>query len=94
MDIVKKDNGRNGVFMAVEDGVQMGEMTYVWGGEDKIIIDHTGVAPQYEGQGVGKSLFGKAVEFARENKVKIVPVCPFVVALFKRMPETQDVLEV
>lgn len=94
MDVINKDNGKNGVFMAVEDGVQMGEMTYVWAGEDKILIDHTGVPPQYEGQGVGKDMFMKAVEFAREKGIKIVPVCPFVVALFKRMPETRDVLEV
>lgn len=92
MDIIRKDNGKDGVFKAIEDGIELGEMTYVWANDDKIIIDHTGVRTQYEGQGIGKSLFAKAIEFAREQNIKIVPVCPFVVTLFKRAPGDQDVL--
>jgi predicted GNAT family acetyltransferase len=92
MDIIQKDNGKEGVFKAMADGTEMGEMTYIWRGKDKILIDHTGVDPEFEGQGVGKKLFNKAVDFARENEVKIVPICPFVVALFERIPETNDVL--
>lgn len=93
MNVINKDNGKNGVFMAVEDGVQLGEMSYVWGGDNKIIIDHTNVAPQYKGQGIGKCMFNEAVSFARNKQIKIIPVCPFVVALFKRVPEAKDVLE-
>jgi predicted GNAT family acetyltransferase len=92
MDIIRKDNGREGAFKAMAEGTEMGEMTYLWRGKDRIVIDHTGVEPEFEGRGIGKQLFNKAVEFARENAVKIVPVCPFVVALFERLPETNDVL--
>jgi predicted GNAT family acetyltransferase len=92
MEIIQKDNGREGVFKAVENGTEMGEMTYVWRGEERIVIDHTGVEPEFEGRGIGKQLFNKAVAFAREKQIKIVPICPFVVALFERMPETRDVL--
>ncbi|MDR0833921.1 MAG: N-acetyltransferase [Candidatus Symbiothrix sp.] len=92
MKIIQKDNGKAGVFEALMDDAQVGEMTYIWEGKDTIVIDHTGVGPQYEGQGIGRQLFDKAVEFARTNEVKIVPVCPFVVALFERLPETNDVL--
>ncbi|MDR0427484.1 MAG: N-acetyltransferase [Dysgonamonadaceae bacterium] len=92
MDVIRKDNGKQGVFLAIEDGIELGEMTYVWGGDDKIIIDHTGVRPEYEGQGVGQSLFHSAVNFAREEKIKIVPVCAFAIAMFRRAPENKDVL--
>jgi predicted GNAT family acetyltransferase len=92
MKIIQQDNGKTGVFQALIDDTQVGEMTYIWEGKDTILIDHTGVNPRYEGQGIGKQLFVKAVDFARTHAIKIVPVCPFVVALFERMPETNDVL--
>jgi predicted GNAT family acetyltransferase len=33
-----------------------------------------------------------AVEYARENDIKIVPVCPFVKEIIDETPEYQDVL--
>ncbi|GHV28752.1 N-acetyltransferase [Bacteroidia bacterium] len=92
MEITRKDNGKNGVFNAVKDGVTMGEMTYFWEDKNTIAIPHTGVEPEFEGQGVGRALFDAAIKFARDNEVKIEPICPFVVALFERKPECGDVL--
>jgi predicted GNAT family acetyltransferase len=92
MDIIRKDNGKRGVFMALEDDSQMGEMTYAWLNDNLIIIDHTGVHPTYEGQGVGKRLFLEAIAFARQSNIRIIPSCSFVKVMFKRMPETHDVL--
>jgi predicted GNAT family acetyltransferase len=91
MEIKRKDNGREGVFKAMEGHTEMGEMTYIWRGSDEIVITHTGVEPEYEGQGVGKQMVLEAIEFARENKIKIVPLCPFVQALFNRLPGVGDV---
>ena len=42
MEIQQEDNGKKGVFFIEENGEVVAEMTYVWSGEDKIIIDHTG----------------------------------------------------
>ena len=92
MDIVRKDNGKKGVFMAMEDDAQMGEMTYVWVNDERIIIDHTEVYPRYEGKGIGKSMFLEAVEFARRKEIQIIPLCPFAKSMFRRIPEAGDVL--
>jgi predicted GNAT family acetyltransferase len=92
MELTQQDNGREGAFYAMEEGIRMGEMTYYWTSDRLMVIDHTGVEPEFEGRGVGKALFSQAIAFARKNKVKIVPVCPFVVALFRRDPEVRDVL--
>lgn len=75
-----------------EQAEELGEMTYYWLNDHQIIIDHTGVNPSYEGRGVGKALFLKAVAFAREKDIYIIPECPFVKTMFKRFPETTDVL--
>jgi predicted GNAT family acetyltransferase len=87
MEIIQKNNEENGVFIAQENGKFMGELTYVWSGTNKFIIDHTGVEPAFEGQGVGKALFMKTIAFAREQQLKIIPLCPFAARLFSRMEE-------
>lgn len=92
MEIMHTDNGKKGRFFACDNKEEMGEMTYRWSNDYEIIIDHTGVNPSYEGQGVGKALFMQAVGFARERNLHIIPVCPFVKVMFRRFPETGDVL--
>jgi predicted GNAT family acetyltransferase len=41
---------------------------------------------------VGKNILLEIVKYARENNMKIQPVCPFTVSMFKRMEEIRDVL--
>ncbi len=89
---IKQINGeRKGYFTAEEDGVEAGLMTYVWSGNDTFIIDHTEVPSEFKGRGVGKKMVMAAVDFARNNDVKIIPACSFVKSLFEKIPETKDV---
>ena len=69
------------------------EMTFTKAGEHLIIIDHTEVPDAFRGQGVGVRLVGRAVEDARLSGKKIIPLCPFANAQFRRHAEWQDVLE-
>lgn len=92
MDIQHKDNGQKGLFYAVVDGKTEAEMTYVWSGDHRIIIDHTGVSEAIKGQGVGNQLVQAAVVFACEKQLKIMPLFPFARAVFDKMPDYQDVL--
>lgn len=91
MKIIREENGRGGVFQAIEDGRRIGEMSYFWKDDHTFAIDHTGVVTSFEGRGVGKGMVNAAVKFARENDYKIVPICPFVAAMFKRDPSIRDV---
>ena len=81
-----------GAFYIEIEGIQEAMMTFVYAGEDKIIIDHTEVNPGNEGKGFGKKMVLKAVEFAREKGIKIVPLCPFAKSVFDKTPEFRDVL--
>ncbi len=67
-------------------------MTFVFAGTDKIIIDHTEVNEGHNGKGFGKMMVAKAVEFAREKNLKIIPLCPFAKKVFEKTPEFKDVL--
>jgi predicted GNAT family acetyltransferase len=92
MEITHHDDGKKGIFEAKNGAAAMGEMTYVWAGANKIIIDHTGVEPAFEGQGVGTQLVMAAVALARQSNLKILPLCPFAKAIFMRKKEIGDVL--
>jgi len=92
MDIQQSNGESKGAFKALENEQKAGEMTYSWAGKDKIIIDHTEVNPDFQGKNVGKQLVMAAVEFARENHLKIIPLCPFAKSVFDKTPEIRDVL--
>ena len=91
-EVQLKINDKKGSFFIEIDGKQEAEMTFVFAGEDKIIIDHTGVNPGNEGKGLGKQMVAQAVTYARENNIKIIPLCPFAKKVFDKTQEFRDVL--
>lgn len=91
--IVQEHSEKGGAFVYYLDQRKLAEMVYVMVNDKKMIIDHTEVDESLKGQGVGKRLLERLVNFVRENHIKVIPLCPFAHATFKRMPEWQDVLE-
>ena len=92
MEIKHQNDAKNGKFYIEENGKQVAEMTYVWAGKERFIIDHTFVGEELKGKGAGKQMVIKAVEFARQNKLKITPLCPFAKSVFDKTPEFSDLL--
>jgi len=92
MNIEHHQGIKRGYFKAVQDRREAGSMTYNWGGPGKMVIEHTEVNDDFSGKGIGKGLVIAAVEYARANKIKIQPLCPFAKVLFEKTPEIQDVL--
>jgi predicted GNAT family acetyltransferase len=92
MIVKQTDDGKKGKFFIEMDSKTVAEMTFVWVGTERIIIDHTEVDPILKGQGAGKLLVANAVEFARLKNIKIFPLCPFAKSVFDKTPEFSDVL--
>jgi predicted GNAT family acetyltransferase len=92
MEIQQNDNGKKGMFFISQESEILAEMTYVWVGTNRFIIDHTEVNEKLKGKGTGKQLVTKAVEFAREKNIKIIPLCPFAKSVFEKVKEFNDVL--
>ena len=92
MEILQKEDGSKGMFYIEQEGKLVAEMTYVWAGKDKIIIDHTAVDDILRGKSAGKQMVTKAVEFARTKGIKILPLCPFAKSVFDKVKEFNDVL--
>jgi hypothetical protein len=83
--------GHKGAFVWMQDGKRLAEMTYSVAGS-KVIIDHTQVDDVLRGKGAGEQLVRAAVEWARKEDVKLLPLCPFARSVFQKTPEYADVL--
>lgn len=70
-------NNQGGTFFILDNNQKAGEITYVWAGDDKFIIDHTQVYEDHSGKGYGRMLVKKAIEYAKSEGVKILPLCPY-----------------
>ncbi len=92
MNIQQQDNGLKGSFFIEQEGKKLAQMTYTWAGKDRFIIDHTEVDDALRGMSAGKQMVTKAVEFAREKGVKIIPLCPFAKSVFDKVEAFRDVL--
>src|SRR5262245_24503742 len=88
----EEGEGKGRYVLRGADGAEA-EMTYTKIGLSQIIIDHTGVPDAFRAQGIGVKLVQRAVEDARSSGKKIIPLCPFAAAQFRRHPEWADVLK-
>ena len=91
-EIKREDNGSKGRFFMRLDTGEEAEMTYTYVGNTQVIIDHTGVPDAFRGQGAGVALVSRAVDEFRAAHRKVIPLCPFAAAQFRRHPEWSDVL--
>ena len=74
-----------------EDHQVVGEITYSDTKGGKWIIDHTYVDPNHRNQQIGEQLVKAVVGWAREEQVKLLPLCPFAKKEFEHQSSYQDI---
>jgi uncharacterized protein len=73
----------NGAFEVDRNGERLAEMVVAI--DDKnITVFHTEVSNKLKGEGMGSRLLTTMVDYAREHHLKVIALCPFVSAQFKR----------
>lgn len=77
---------KHGAFYITEGEEQLGEMVVIVLGSN-LTVYHTEVSAKAEGKGYAKKLLNEMVSYARKNNLKVIPLCPYVHAQFKRHPE-------
>lgn len=90
MTIEHQQQGQGGIFLAVEDGCTLGEMTYALRPGGPMEIDHTWVDPRLRGQGLARRLVDAGVAHARAQGLLIRPLCSYVVRVFHDDPTLAD----
>lgn len=84
LEIALQD-GRGEIQLWLEDQ-KVGFMEIAVSGE-RLTVYHTEVNPEHGGKGFARLLLGKLVSHARENALKVAPLCPYVHAQFKKNPD-------
>lgn len=91
MEIKHKENNSRGMFYIENEKGLIAELTYYKNANNVLTIDHTEVKREMENQGIGSSLVRESVQFARENNLKIDPLCPFAEVQFEMHKSYEDV---
>ncbi|WP_062115639.1 GNAT family N-acetyltransferase [Aureimonas sp. AU40] len=87
MEIRHEDHGRGGLFTTGE-GEDRAELTYSPAGlQNSLVFDHTYVPEHLRSQGIAETLLERAVAYAREKGMTVVPACSYVRRVFERHPE-------
>jgi uncharacterized protein len=83
---LKLDDSGRGAFVIQDSAETLARMEIAISG-GSMTVYHTEVSDQLKGLGVASQLLSRMVDYARENKLAVIPLCPYVRAQFKRHPE-------
>ncbi|RDC56421.1 N-acetyltransferase [Pedobacter chinensis] len=84
--VVFKEDHIYGEVQLFSDNRKAGKMD-ISVADGKLRVYHTEVDAEYEGKGFAKLLLNELISYAKENSLRIIPLCPYVLAQFKRHPE-------
>src|SRR5258706_6403823 len=83
---LKLDVNGKGAFVIEHEEERLAEMVIAID-EQNLTVYHTEVSEKLKGQGVASKLLSTMVDYARKHQLKVIALCPFVNAQFKRHPE-------
>jgi len=88
IDIEKLDVIHNSAENRFETSIegQLSKLDYLIDG-DTIIMTHVGVYPEHRGQGIAGKLSRVALEYAKEQSLRVIPMCPYIATYIHRNPQ-------
>lgn len=89
---VNTDEHGEGRYTILVDGQPAGELDFrtIEGRRAPV---HTGIRDRYEGQGLAGQLARRALDDARAEGLRVVPLCPYVAGFIAKHPEYQDLVD-
>ena len=84
----------NGVheFVLRIDGERLGYLEFTRPEVGLMRIEYVEVSPELRGKGFGRQLVAKAIEFARDADLRVVPICSYARAVIQRDPAMSPLL--
>ena len=65
---------------------QLSKLDYIQDGKN-FVITHVGVHPSLRGHGVAGKIVETGLKYAKENSLRVVPMCSYAAAYIRRHPE-------
>ncbi len=90
-DIDVRHNEKAHRFEAEIDG-QKAYAEYETGDDGVMVFTHTIVPKELEGHGIAGTIVKTALDYARENGIRVVPDCPYVATWIERHGEYADLV--
>ena len=59
---------------------------------DRVVFHHTEVPDEHEGRGVATAIARQALDWARKEKLEVVPQCPFISDFVRKNAEYADIV--
>src|SRR5919109_5523590 len=84
-------NPANNRFEVWIDG-QLSKLDYIQDAKN-FVITHVGVYPEHRGQGVAAKIVDAALGYARENALRVAPMCSYAAAYIRRNPQYIELTE-
>jgi predicted GNAT family acetyltransferase len=60
--------------------------------DDKMDLDHTYTHPDLRGRGLAAQVVGAALEYAKENNIRVVPTCSYVRSFINKNDEYKELV--
>lgn len=84
--IEREELGGTHEFVLRLDGERYGFLEFTRPDVGIMRIEYVEVSPELRGTGLGKQLVEKAVAFAKDSSLKVVPICSYARAVIQRDP--------
>lgn len=78
-------NEEQNTFEVLIDG-RLSKLDYMRDGNN-FAITHVGVDPEFRGQGLAGKIMEASLEYARQNSLRVVPMCAYAVHYIKENPQ-------
>lgn len=71
---------------------KLSKLDYIQEGKN-FVITHVGVYPEHRGQGVAGRIVEASLEYAKQNSLRVVPMCSYAAAYIRRNPKHMELTD-
>ena len=71
---------------------QLSKLDYIQDGKN-FVITHVGVYPEHRGQGVAGKIVEAGLQYAKQNDLRVIPMCSYAAAYIRRNPQYMELTE-
>ena len=71
---------------------RLSKLDYIQEGKN-FVITHVCVYPEHRGQGVAGKIVEAGLQYARENSLRVIPMCSYAAAYIRRNPKHMELTE-
>jgi uncharacterized protein len=84
-------NPANHAFEVWIDG-HLSKLDYIQDAKN-FVITHVGVYPEHRGQGVAAKIVDAGLQYAKENALRVIPMCSYAATYIRRNPQYMELTD-